>query len=128
MACLRPVPVACHASPATFMHSDLGKCTHILLRQDTTCWALEPPCSGPYWVLSLREKTLQLLVCGRLVIVSADRVKPAYMLSGTDLGNSSLNQPADATPTIPPPATPPVLATRTTRSGCHINFPARLNI
>jgi cleavage and polyadenylation specificity factor subunit 1 len=36
MARLRPVPAARHASPATFVHSDFGKCTHVFLRQDTT--------------------------------------------------------------------------------------------
>jgi cleavage and polyadenylation specificity factor subunit 1 len=54
---LRPVPAARHASPATFMHSDLKKCTHIF-HQDTTCQALELPYSSPYQVLSWREKTL----------------------------------------------------------------------
>jgi hypothetical protein len=93
------------------VHSDLGKCTHVFFHQDTTCRALESSCSDPYRVLSWREKTLQLLVCGRPVTMSADRVKPAYMLSGTDRGNSSFNQPADATPIIPPPATPPLPAT-----------------
>jgi hypothetical protein len=128
MVRLRPVPAACHASLVTFVHSDLGKCTHVFLRQDTTRRALDPPYSSPYLVLSWREKTLQLLMCGRPVTVSADRVKPAYMLSGTDRGNSSFTQPANATLTIPPSATPPLPATRTTRSGRHIHFPAHLNI
>jgi hypothetical protein len=47
MACLRPVPAARHASPATFVHKDLKNCTHVFLRQDTTRWNLEPPYSGP---------------------------------------------------------------------------------
>jgi hypothetical protein len=55
MARLRPVPAACHASPATFVHSDLGKCMHVFLRQDTARRALEPPYSGPYQVLSRRR-------------------------------------------------------------------------
>jgi hypothetical protein len=56
-------------------------------------WALEPPYSGPYRVLSWRVKTLQLLVCWRPVTVSTDRVKPAYTLNGTDRG-SNFNLPA----------------------------------
>jgi hypothetical protein len=52
---------------------------HVFLRQDATRRALEPPYSGPYQVLSRREKTLQLLVRGKPVTVSADRVKPAYV-------------------------------------------------
>jgi hypothetical protein len=47
MAHLRPVPTARHASPATFMHSNLDKCTHVFLCQDTTRWALEPPTADP---------------------------------------------------------------------------------
>jgi hypothetical protein len=39
---------------------------------------LELPYSGPYQVLS------QLLVRGKAVTVSADRVKPAYVLNETD--------------------------------------------
>jgi hypothetical protein len=32
MARLRPVPAARHASPTTFVHSDLEKCMHVFLR------------------------------------------------------------------------------------------------
>jgi cleavage and polyadenylation specificity factor subunit 1 len=51
MARLRAVPAARHTSPSTFVHSDLERCTHVFLRQDTTRRALEPPYSGPYRVL-----------------------------------------------------------------------------
>jgi hypothetical protein len=43
MACLRPVPAARHASPATFVHRVFGKCTHVFLRQETTRRALKSP-------------------------------------------------------------------------------------
>ncbi|XP_023713537.1 uncharacterized protein LOC111867700 [Cryptotermes secundus] len=42
MARLRPNPATRHASPVTFVHSALKKCTHVFLRQDTTRRALEP--------------------------------------------------------------------------------------
>jgi hypothetical protein len=129
MARLRPVPAACHTSPATFVHSDLEKCTHIFLCQDTTSRALEPPYSGPYQVLSWREKTLQLPMCGRLVTVSTDSVKPAYMLNETDRRTTiTFNHAVDATPASAPPAPPPEPVTRTTRIGYHVRFPARFNI
>jgi hypothetical protein len=124
MARLMPVPASHHASPATFMHSDLGKCTHVFLCQNTPCQALQPP----YWVLSQRDKTLQLLVCGRPVTVSTDRVKLAYTLSETDRGNNSFNPPAAATPTIASPAASLSFTTHTTRSGHHVHFPACFNI
>jgi cleavage and polyadenylation specificity factor subunit 1 len=86
MARLRPVPAARHTSPATLVHSDLEKCTHVFLRQDATRWALQPPYSGPYQVLSRRNKTLQLLIWWRPVTVSA------YILH-ENRGNST-NPPA----------------------------------
>jgi hypothetical protein len=127
MARLRPVPAACHTSPATSVHSDLEKCTHLFLHQDATRRALEPPYSSPYQILSRSDKTLQLLIRGRPVTVSADRVKPAYILHEKNRGNNT-NPPAPATPAIAPPATPPQPSTKTTRCGHHIHFPSRFNI
>jgi hypothetical protein len=109
MARLRPVPAARHASPATFVH-DLENCTHVFLHQDTTCRTLEPPYSGPYQVLSRREKTMQLLVRGRPVTVSIDRVKPAYILNWTDRGDN-FSPPVNETPTVASPNTQPQTVT-----------------
>jgi hypothetical protein len=126
MARLRAVPAAPHPSPATFVHKDIDKCTHVFLHQDATRRALEPPYSGPYQALSLRDKTLQLLVRGRPVTVSTDRVKAAYILYETNRGDNP-NPPAIATPALAPPATPPQPPTKTTRSGRHIHFPSRFH-
>jgi hypothetical protein len=116
MTRLRPVPAARHASPAAFVHSDLEKCTHVFLRQDTTRRALEPPYIDPYQVLSRRGKTMQLLVRGRPVAVSTDRVKPAHLLNETDRATTTFN------PTVAPPAAPPPPVARATRSGRHVRF------
>jgi hypothetical protein len=123
MARLRPVPAACHSSSATFVHTDLQNWKHVFLRQDATRRGLEPPYSGPYQVLSRREKTLQLLVRGKPVTVSADRVKPAYVLKVSDHGSPTLISPANITPVpAPAPTSPPPPATQTTRSGRHVRF------
>jgi cleavage and polyadenylation specificity factor subunit 1 len=127
MSRLRPVPAARYASPFTFVHSELEKCTHIFLRQDTSSRALDPPYSGPYQVLPRREKTVQLLVRGKPVSVSTDRVKLAYILNGTDRGNN-FNPPAATTAAAAPPATPPQPFPRTTHPGSHIHVPVSLNI
>jgi hypothetical protein len=116
MARLRPVPAARHASVATFVHNDLQKCTHVFLRQDATRRALQPPYSDPYQVLSRRDKTLQILVRGRPVTVSTDRVKPAYVLNESNRGNNP-NPPAITTPVSAPPARPPQPPRKTTGSG-----------
>jgi hypothetical protein len=47
MARLRPVPAARHASPATFVHIDLEKCTHVFLRQDTHAGLWSPLTVAP---------------------------------------------------------------------------------
>jgi hypothetical protein len=119
MTHLRPVPAALHASPAIFVHKDLHDSTHVFLRQDTIRRALEPPYSGPYQVLSRRDKTLQLLVRSKSVIVSADRVKLAYVLHEPVHDRTPFPSPATSTQT---PTT-----TRTTRSGRQVHFPARFN-
>jgi hypothetical protein len=120
MASLRPVPAAHHASSATFVHKDLHNSTHVFLRQNATRRTLEPSYSGPYQFLSRREKTLWLLVCGKPVTVSADKVKLAYMLNEADCGSTIFNPLSSATADIAP-------ATQTTRSGRHVRFPARFN-
>jgi cleavage and polyadenylation specificity factor subunit 1 len=122
MARLRPVPASHHASSSTFLHKDLHNCTHVFLRQDATRRDLELPYSDPYQVLWRREKTLQPFVRGKPVTVSADRVKPAYVLNEADCGSTIFNPLASATPDIAPPP-----ATQTARSGRRIRFPARFN-
>jgi hypothetical protein len=89
------------------MHSNLEKGTHVFLHQDTTRRDLELPApySGPYQVLSRKNKTLQLLICGRPVTVSAERVKPTYILNRANCRNNP-NPPAAATPAIAPSAMP----------------------
>jgi hypothetical protein len=78
---LRPVPATRHANPGTFIHKDLTNCAHVFLRQNSTRRALEPPYSGPYQVLSRKDKTLKLLMRGKPIIVSANRVKPAHIFN-----------------------------------------------
>jgi hypothetical protein len=56
--------------------------------------------SGPHQILSQTDKTLQILVRGKPITVSADRVKQAYILNGTNF-----NPPATATSAIALPAT-----------------------
>jgi hypothetical protein len=70
--------------------------------------ALEPPYSGPYQVLSRREKTSQILLRDRPVTVSTERAKPAYMLNETDSGTTTtFNYAVDATPSVAKPGVPP---------------------
>ncbi|PNF28406.1 hypothetical protein B7P43_G16401, partial [Cryptotermes secundus] len=118
MARLRPIPASRHASPATFMHRDLGNCTHVFLQQDAARRVLETPYRGPYQVLTRRDKTMQILVHDRPVTVSTDRVKPAYMLNESSHGAHTTFNPTTIAPALP--ATPPQLAAKSTRCGRQI--------
>jgi hypothetical protein len=65
---------------------------------------------------------MKLLVRGKPVTVSTDKVKPAYILNEADCRNTTSNgYPA----TVPPVAKPlpPPSATQTTRSGNYAGFP-----
>ncbi|PNF43220.1 hypothetical protein B7P43_G15439, partial [Cryptotermes secundus] len=108
MALLRPIPATRHASPAIFVHGDLKKCTHVFLWQDKSRKALEHPYSGPYHVLSRKDKTMQIPVRDRIVTMSTVRVKPAYMLNERGRGTTTktFKPAADETTTSFPHVVP----------------------
>lgn len=61
--------VAAHAS-TSFIFKDL---------QDVSGRrVLQPPCTGPYKVMSRTDKLLDIDIAGKRVTVTGDRVKPAY--------------------------------------------------
>jgi len=119
---LQPTPTARHASPATFIHKDLRDSTHVFLRQDAARRALEPPYTGPHKVIARADKTLTIVVRGQQVNVSADRVKPAYVLDGTQHDTGSPPGQPCSDPDKPVKTTWPTQATCSGRTVC---FPAR---
>jgi hypothetical protein len=123
MARLRPVPTTRYASPGTFVHKDLN-CTHVFHRQDSTRRALEPSYSGPYQVPSRKDKTLKLLVRGKHITVSAERVKSAYIFNEDDCEHSTSKPASTATPvTAPSDIPPPPSTTKAARSRRHVRYP-----
>ncbi|XP_064479244.1 uncharacterized protein LOC135392465 [Ornithodoros turicata] len=63
-----------------FLHPDLNKSTHVFLRHDAMRKPLSPHYNGPYRVLSRNRKTFAIDIAGQRIVVSVDRVKPAYLL------------------------------------------------
>jgi hypothetical protein len=105
-------------------HNDLN-CTHVFLRQDSIRRAFEHSYSGPYQVLSRKHKTLKILVRGKPITVSADKVKPAYIFN-KDCGRTTIEPATTANPaTAPSPIPPPPSATKTTRCRHHVRFSVR---
>jgi hypothetical protein len=140
MARLRTVPAARHASPATFVHSSTPRLpSHIRAQRSRrvharlpppghNARALELPYSSPYRVLSRREKALQVSCTeGPLPCQLTGSSRPTCSMEPTAGTADSTSQPTQPRP-YHHTDTPPVSATRTTRSGRHIHFPARLNI
>jgi hypothetical protein len=107
----------CHSFPGCIRARGPSNCTHVFLCQDATCWTQESPYNGRYQVLSRREKTLQLFVCGKPLTTSTDRVKLSYTVKEADCKNTTFNPAASTIPAIALPAIPPwPPATQTTRS------------
>lgn len=142
MTSFRPAPVSRHSAPAIFVSKDLPTASHVFLRDDTVRRPLQPPYTGPYAVLqrSADGKTLTLAVKNREVVVSIDRVKPAFV----DLDSFPSSTESTIPPASPPQdvsqAQPAKLASKpadttnsattttllngpyTTRSGRHVKF------
>jgi len=125
---LRPTPATRHSSPATFIHRDLKDLTHVILWQDATRHAFDPPYSGPHKVIAHTDKIFKNVVRGRQVTVLAERVKPAYLMEGTHYITTNTGSPPAQYHGAPATAvTSSTQAPRTKRSGRRGSFPARYN-
>lgn len=125
---LRPVPAARHNKDKIFIYKELTSCSHVFLRDDTLRGSLQPPYSGPYEVLDRSDKTFKVLVKGKSVTVSIDRLKPAYTL--IDQSPIPTFIPTPIPPPNPPPDPVPIVPNapvqddvRRTRSGRRVRFP-----
>ncbi|KAL4716537.1 hypothetical protein ACJJTC_010201 [Scirpophaga incertulas] len=115
MSELRLVPASNHSKPFSFVFKDLATATHVFLRDDTVRRSLQPPYSGPHCVLSRTHKTITLDLGGRQITVSIDRVKPAHIDIGSQVGTPQSSSPSPPGVThsspAPHPATLPASAT-----------------
>lgn len=83
-----------------FVSNDLPTSTHVFLRRDAIKPPLTAPYDGPFEVLERKNKTITIRVNGRTEVVSADRLKPAYIAT-TLHGPASVWTPAvDTQPCI----------------------------
>ena len=109
----------------------------VFLRVDSVRRPLEPPYEGPFEVLSRSPKTFTIRRGDKPVVVSVDRLKPAFpFVSGVDPPLRSLARAAPPGPPSPsssrPPSRsdpPPQPATAvTTRSGRASRPTVRFNL
>lgn len=104
MSELRPVQASHHSTPKNFTFKDLSTASHAFLRDDTVRRSLQPPYTGPFAILdrSSDGKTITLDIAGKKVVVSIDRVKPAYIEQDSAATEPRPSPPLKATPTVPP--------------------------
>jgi transposase InsO family protein len=134
---LQPAAPSRHSAQKVFVFKELASASHVFLRTDSLRAALQPPYTGPHEVLSRTDKTFKLLVNRKAVVVSADRLKPAFTLppdTPVRLAEPDPLRPASApaepdtnpeprpAPAASSPASTPERPAVTTRSGRRVRF------
>lgn len=104
----QPVPASRHCKDKPFVFKDLETSDYVFVREDALRGSLQPPYSGPYKILSRGDKVYKVLLKGKPVTVSVNRLKPAFILTDSPSPSPSLN--------ISPESV-------TTRSGRRVRFP-----
>ena len=78
---LRPVSGKRRGRKPTFIFKDLTTSESAWLRLDTQKGALKHPYQGHYKIIKRRDKTFDIQLSGENVMVSIDRLRPAYTLA-----------------------------------------------
>lgn len=139
-----------HGKQPIFVHKALKDCTHVFVRNDAVRLSLQPPYNGPFEVIERRHKYFKIRANQKIVNVSIDRLKPAFLPIDEITTNHSTIPPIQANKspsneTSPPQrdsssnqnnSSPPNTShtdtattkpsTVTTKSGRRVRFPDRL--
>ena len=132
MQCLSSTPPRHHSQRATFINKALETCTHVLVRRDSVKKPLQQPYDGPYKVMKRSSKFYTLDINGKLNTVSLDRLKPAFMcthpstVASRHTTTTQLPHPMSNLPHSPSDSSPQPPQSRTSRSGRHVHWPAKL--
>lgn len=76
---IRPICTSNHATDKTFIQKELARCSHVFVRDDTVRKPLKKPYDGPFPVIKRDDKTFDIKIKERIVKVSIDRVKAAFL-------------------------------------------------
>ncbi|GBN79911.1 hypothetical protein AVEN_64592-1 [Araneus ventricosus] len=87
---LKPMPSTTVKHQTLFVHKDLRSCSHVFVRIDRVKKALKPPYEGPCVVVERFEKYFTVFVKNKNVIISIDRLKPAYLLVTDKVNNKPI--------------------------------------
>lgn len=125
---LRPIHGSRHGQKPTFVYKDLATCTHVLVRRHSVKRPLQQPYDGPYKVIKRGDKTFTALIGNRIVTVSIERLKPAFILTEDSETISQQLQDSSEDIVVTPevPSQPPEAHNRyQLRSGRTVRFPDR---
>ncbi|XP_026476401.1 uncharacterized protein LOC113382055 [Ctenocephalides felis] len=81
MKMVRPVTGTRHGVKPTFRFKKIENAKFVFLRNDGPKRPLQNPYEGPFEILSRSSKTFNLMIRGKNVTVSVDRIKPAYEIA-----------------------------------------------
>ena len=134
MQSVKAIPPRPHSRPS-HLPSALFSNTHIFVRYDAVRASLQNPYDGPFKAIKRGDKSFKLLVNGRHVHVSIDRLKPVFLdPTSCESDSSTQDTPVanETIPTSPPPSpsnTPLSVSgeqTTKTRSGRQVHWPRHL--
>ncbi|XP_037942369.1 uncharacterized protein LOC119675280 [Teleopsis dalmanni] len=78
------VPTSNHSNEKVFLQKELQHATHVFLRNDSVRPPLKTPYDGPFKIVRRSDKTYDLLIKGKPVRVSVNRVKAAFLSSDNE--------------------------------------------
>lgn len=75
---IRPATTNWNTTERPFINKHLQNSTHVFVKDDKIKKALSPPYEGPFLVLERFDKYYIILIRGKQVKISVDRLKPAF--------------------------------------------------
>lgn len=132
---LRPTTTSNHSSFTTYVPKEMSNCTHVFVRHDAARKPLQKPYDGPFLVVKRLPKQFVLLIRGKDITVSIDRLKPAFGITDSAAHSTSQATSTEVKKLTQRKAThsgssssdrndsePPYI---TTRSGRRVHFPKK---
>jgi hypothetical protein len=84
----QPQAIVRHGTRKVFIFRELAFTPYVFLRNDTVKGPLQPPYDGPYKVIERGDKHFEIRINDKNVIVSIDRLKPAFIINDDNEHNT----------------------------------------
>ncbi|XP_054709331.1 uncharacterized protein LOC129219036 [Uloborus diversus] len=125
MSHIRTPPMSRHGVKPIFVPSSISTTEYVFLRCDSVKHPLRQPYDGPFRVIKRNDKVFHIHVNGKIISVSIDRLKPAYLVQSEVTDPCHTTTPTAETPPSASSSTSQRCSNQTTRSGRRVRFPDR---